>query len=208
MTTNLVTLAEVKDYLTINSNTSDAKLSNLITYASGLIESYCSRTFGSANVTAEYHDGGLPYVFVNNPPLNNVWSVSEYSGSDYVTLVAPPTDGGLPNVAANANSAPGYSIDLDSGKIWKGTSVIISSSITTSQAFNSYAKGVRVSYNGGYTTIPADLKLCCLALIKDLHKGIDAQITRFDREQIQQMPYSAGFPPHIRRVLDLYRLVV
>lgn len=206
--TSLVTLNEVKNYLDINSNTFDAKLSNLITYASGLIESYCSRSFANSNVTFEYQDGGKPYIFVNNPPINNVWSVAEYDGTQYVLLTDPPVDGGLPNVAANANSAPGYTYDPSPGKIWKGYTTEISSSINNSQAFKSYPRGVRISYNGGYTNIPDDLKLCCLALVKDLHKGIDAQITRFDREQIQQMPYSAGFPPHIRRVLDLYRLIV
>lgn len=206
--TSLVTLNEVKNYMDINSTTYDAKLSNLIVYASGLIESYCSRTFNAANVTYEYQKGGKPYVFVNNPPINNVWSVAEYDGTQYVVLTDPPVDGGLPNVAANANSVPGYTFESDSGKIWKGMTTEISSSISSDQGFTPYPKGVRISYNGGYTSIPNDLKLCCLALVKDLHKGMDAQITRFDREQIQQMPYSAGFPPHIRRVLDLYRLVV
>jgi len=206
--TSLVTLTEVKSYLDINSNTYDAKLSNVIVYASGLIESYCSRSFASANVSYEYQDGGKPYVFVNNPPINNIWSIAEYDGTQYVPLVDPPVDGGLPNVAANANSVVGYTYDSLSGKVWKGFNSQFSSSINSTDAFKAYSRGIRISYNGGYSTIPNDLKLCCLAIIKDLHKGMDAQITRFDREQIQQMPYSAGFPPHIRRVLDLYRLVV
>lgn len=205
---NLVTLAEVKDYLTISSTTSDAKLANLIVYASGLIESYCSRDLTAANVSYEYHDGGLPYVFVNNPPINNVWSIAEYDGNQYVPLVSPPIGGGLPNVAANANSTPGFTYDSESGKIWKGFTTYQSSSISAQQGFNQYSRGVRVEYNGGYTTVPNDLKLCCLALIKDLHKGMEAKITQFNREQIEQQPYSAGFPPHIRRILDLYRLVV
>jgi hypothetical protein len=208
MTSAIVTLSEVKNYLDINSTTYDGKLSNLIVYASGLIESYCSRTFANANVSYEYQDGGKPFVFINNPPINNVWSVAEYDGTQYVPMIDPPSDGGLPNVAANSNSTVGYTYDSGSGKIWKGFSTTIDSSINNSQSFKPYSKGVRISYNGGYTVIPDDLKLCCLAIVKDLHKGMDAQITRFDREQIQQMPYSAGFPPHIRRVLDLYRLVV
>ena len=40
-----------------------------------------------------------------------------------------------------------------------------------------------------------------------LHKGMDAQVTRFDRELIQQPTFSGGGPPNIRRVLDLYRVI-
>ena len=44
-------------------------------------------------------------------------------------------------------------------------------------------------------------------IVKALHKGMDASETKFDREYIKQSPYTGGFPPHIRRVLDLYRLL-
>jgi len=206
--TQLVTLTEVKSYMDINSTTFDAKLTNLIVYASGLVESYCSRSFTAANVVYEYQDGGKPYVFANRIPINNIYSVAEYDGTQYVPLTLGPTDGGLPNVSANANAVPGFTWDSDSGKVWKGLSTVVSSDIVNTQAFNSYNKGIRLEYNGGYATIPDDLKLCCLALIKDLHKGLDDKIIRFDREQLEKMPYSGGFPPHIRRVLDLYRIVI
>lgn len=203
--TNLVTLAEVKDYLSINSTNMDAKLSNLITYASQLVETYCSREFTAANVTYEYKNGGLPYVFVDKPPINSVWSVAEYDGTQYVPLTNPPT-AGLANTVANSNSSPGYSWDSKTGKIYKGF-VIPTSPDSTVTPFPAYASGIQISYNGGYTTIPNDVKLCVLDTIKSLHKGLDAQETRFDREYIKQPTYTAGFPPHIKRVLDLYRLI-
>ena len=205
--TALVTLAEVKDYLTINSTTFDAKLSNLINYASELVESYCSREFSAANVTYEYKDGGLPYVLVDRPPINNVWSVAEYDGTQYVPMVGTSLAGGLPNVAANANSAPGYSWKSDIGKIYKGFDITVNSGLSSQQTFTSYAGGVRVDYNGGYTTVPSDLKMCVIDIVKTLHKGMEASETRFDREYIKASPYTGGFPPHIRRVLDLYRIL-
>lgn len=202
--TALVTLAEVKDYLTINSNNFDAKLSNIINYSSTLVESYCGRVFTAANVTYEYKDGGLPYVLVNNPPINNVWSIAEYDGTQYVPMIGINTDGGLPNVSANTNATPEYSWDSNSGKVWKGFTTTIT---PATQVFATYPKGVRVDYNGGYTTIPADLKLCVMDIIKALHKGMEASETRFDREYIKASPYTGGFPAHIRRVLDLYRIL-
>lgn len=205
--TDLVTLAEVKDYLTINSTTFDGKLANLITEASTLVESYCSRGFSAANVAYEYKDGGKPYVLANRIPINNVWSIAEYDGTQYVPLIGINTDGGLPNVSANTNATPEYSWKSDIGKIYKGFTLTPDSGLSPKDSFASYAGGVRLEYNGGYTTIPADLKLCVMDIVKALHKGMDASETRFDREYIKQSPYTGGFPPHIRRVLDLYRLL-
>lgn len=201
--TALVTLAEVKDYLSINSTTFDAKLSNLITYSSGLIENYCGRSFAAANVVYEYQDGGKPYVLANRIPINNVQSIAEYDGTQYVPLTAPMSGGGLANVSSNTSAAAQFTWNSDTGKIWKGLSLEITAD---SETFSPYPKGVRLEYNGGYTTIPDDIKLCTMDLVKSLHKGMDAQETRFSNEYIKQSPYTGGFPPHIRRVLDLYRI--
>lgn len=207
-TAPLVSLEETKNFLDITSNKHDGRLSNIIVYASGLVESYCSRKFNLDDYE-EYHDGGLPFIFVNNPPINNAYAVAEYDSTQYVPLSGGglPTTG-LPNLVANANSVVGYTVDFSSGKVWKGLSVETTSSINNNQGFSPYSRGVKVSYNGGYADLPSDLKLCTLSIVKDIYKGMDDKIIEFNQERLEKMPYSAGFPPHIRRVLDLYRLVI
>ncbi len=53
----LVTLSDIKDFLTIIDNDNDNQLKNLANYVSAAIESYCGREFASANVVNEIHDG-------------------------------------------------------------------------------------------------------------------------------------------------------
>lgn len=76
-----VNLAQIKDYLSISSNTQDARLSNIIFYATGVIEHYIGQEILANNYT-EVFDGGRSSVFVNRLPLNNVYQVSEYNGTE------------------------------------------------------------------------------------------------------------------------------
>lgn len=89
---NYITLAEVKNYLKINSTDHDSRLSNLITYGCSVIESYCGRAF-SSNVYTELFDGGTSSIFVKNIPLNNVHQVLEHDGVQYQVLDGPNIDG-------------------------------------------------------------------------------------------------------------------
>ena len=91
-----ITLAEVKDYLSISSNTHDARLSNLINFSCGAVENYIGREVKS-NVYTETFDGGPQAVFVSRLPMNNVKQVTEYDGNRYAELVGPATDGSYVN---------------------------------------------------------------------------------------------------------------
>ena len=109
---NYVTLAEVKNYLKINSSEHDSRLSNLITYGCSVIESYCGRTF-SSNTYTELYDGGTSSIFVKNIPVNNVHQVLEYDGAQYQVLDGPNIDGTI--VVGNqtnkvVNSNTGFSL--------------------------------------------------------------------------------------------------
>ena len=87
-----VSLAEIKDYLTISSNTHDGRLTNLINFSCGAVEDYIGREVKS-NVYTETFDGGLQSVFVDRLPVNNVKQVTEYDGNRYADLIGPATDG-------------------------------------------------------------------------------------------------------------------
>lgn len=96
---NYVTLPQVKDYLTISSNTQDARLSNIISYATGVIEHYIGQEI-LANDYVEIFDGGVSSVFVSRLPLSNVYQVSEFNGFEHAILVDPSTIG-VPNRTAD-----------------------------------------------------------------------------------------------------------
>lgn len=87
-----ITLAQVKDYLSISSNTQDARLSNIISYATGVIEHYIGQEV-LANDYVEIFDGGVSSVYVNRLPLSAVYQVSEFNGVDNIILSDPSTTG-------------------------------------------------------------------------------------------------------------------
>lgn len=203
-----ITLAEVKNYLQISSTNEDDRLANLITYACTLVETYCSREFSAANVV-EYIDGGHPSVFASRIPVNNVNSVSEYSGSAYTVLAGPNADGSLPDNLTSNSSAMEYMWDTDTGKFQRlgsDKSHHHKLSIISGKTFSDYAHGVKLDYNGGYATVPGDVKLATLDYLKILHKQLGSQSFSFAGENLEHYPLSANFPPHIRRILELYRL--
>ena len=87
-----VDLAQVKDYLSISSNTQDARLANVINYATGMVEHYIGQEV-LANDYVEVFDGGKSSVMVSRLPLSNVYQVTEYNGTEDVVLDDPSTIG-------------------------------------------------------------------------------------------------------------------
>ena len=79
-----------------------------------------------------------------------------------------------------------------------------------------WAKGVgsvKITYNAGYSECPKDLKLAIFDLItyyiKDEHKQRQTLGgATLQNQGTSGMRTSTDFPDHIKRVLDLYRVVV
>ena len=87
-----VTLAQIKDYLTISSDKHDGSISNAISYATAVVEHYLGQQI-LANDYFEVFDGGQTAVYTSRLPLNNVYSVAEFNGTDYVNLSNPTSTG-------------------------------------------------------------------------------------------------------------------
>ena len=87
-----ITLNQVKDYLSISSNTQDARLSNIVSYATAAVEHYIGQEI-LANTYVEIFDGGKSSIFTSRLPLSNVFEVTEYNGFERQTLSDPTTIG-------------------------------------------------------------------------------------------------------------------
>jgi hypothetical protein len=83
-----VSIEQVKDYLSISSNTQDARLANIISYATGVVEHYIGQQI-LANTYVELFDGGKSSVFVSRLPLNEVYELTEFNGQEHVILADP-----------------------------------------------------------------------------------------------------------------------
>jgi len=91
-----ISLDTAKEFLSVNSNTEDAKLSNTISYGCSIVEHFIGYEVLS-NTYTETFDGGTSALFVPRLPLNNVYSVAEYDGSNYTELNPPTSIGSLVN---------------------------------------------------------------------------------------------------------------
>lgn len=87
-----ITLAQVKDYLSINSTNQDDRIANVLSYATGMVEHYIGHEV-LANDYVEVFDGGKTSVMVSRLPLNNVYQVIEFNGTEDVVLDDPSTIG-------------------------------------------------------------------------------------------------------------------
>lgn len=182
---NLITKAEYKAYVGINSTNSDAEIDSLIPKVSELVKSYCRRTF-----IDHYNDEkielfiGGDRLYLKEFPVDKVLLL-EYS-SDYGQNYQELTE------------FTDWVLDVNEDAI-----VPLNTQKTFSEAINGY----KVMYTGGYETVPQDLKLAVMDLVTYYRKNEGAiHNTKTPTSNSMQVEYitSTNLPAHIKRVLDLY----
>ena len=199
---DLITLQQYKDFAGLTGVTMDARINVIIDSVSELVKNYCGTSFVddySSNKTEYFdiHDNETTRVMLDEGPINTVSSVSEReSQADaYVTLITE-----------NSDSSGKYEYVVDTM-----TDSIIRTNENIDKAFPKGRKAVKVVYTAGYSSCPEDLKLAIFDLVKYYLKD-----ERKERMQIAgamvENPIStsiknnAGFPDHIKRVLDMYKV--
>tara|TARA_B100001559_G_scaffold282553_1_gene256750 strand:- start:176 stop:772 length:597 start_codon:yes stop_codon:yes gene_type:complete len=196
---DLINVNEYKDAEGIRGEKEDDRLNILVPQISDLVKKYCGTSFIdyiSTNKVETFTiaDAYTHTLVVSESPLTAVDVVQErtaYSG-DYATL----TTGNYEYYADLEADAVIRTDDNGNPKYWpKGVGA------------------VKITYNAGYSETPKDLKLAIFDLVtyylKDEHKirqtlgGATLQ-----NQGTSGMKTSSDFPDHIKRVLDLYRVVV
>jgi hypothetical protein len=199
---NLITLQQYKDFAGIQGVTEDAKINVIVPAISQAVKTYCGTSFidyYSTNKT-EYFDIKDTYttsIMVDESPLNTVVSVEERQSQSesYVTLISENSDG---------SGKYEYIVDTTVDSIFRTDDM-------NDKAFPKGRKAVKVVYTSGYATTPEDLKLACFDLVKYYLKD-----ERKDRLQIAgasiqnnvstSLRENIGFPDHIKRILDFYKI--
>jgi hypothetical protein len=199
---NLITLQQYKDFAGIQGVTEDAKINVIVPAISQAVKTYCGTSFidyYSTNKT-EYFDIKDTYttsIMVDESPLNTVVSVEERQSQSesYVTLISENSDG---------SGKYEYIVDTTVDSIFRTDDM-------SDKAFPKGRKAVKVVYTSGYASTPEDLKLACFDLVKYYLKD-----ERKDRLQIAgasiqnnvstSLRENIGFPDHIKRILDFYKV--
>ena len=198
---NLVTLQQYKDFAGLQGVQQDAKINVIISNVSQLVKTYCGTTiidFASTNKIEYFNiQRGDDRVILAESPLIQVVSVEErQSQSDaYVTLITENSD---------SSGKYEYVVDTDSDSIVRTTS-------STEKAFAKGMKAVKVTYKAGYTSTPEDLKLAVFDLIKYYLKDERKERMTIAGATVENQVSSSltgniGFPDHIKRILDMYKI--
>jgi hypothetical protein len=130
-------------------------------------------------------------------PINAVTSVAERDSQadTYITLIKE-----------NSDSSGKYEYVVDDL-----TDSIVRTTESVDKSFPKGRKAVRVVYTAGYSATPEDLKLAVFDLIKYYLKDESRERMSIAGATIENpgsssVPNSSGFPDHIKRVLDMYKV--
>ena len=198
---DLVTLQQYKDFAGLQSLKNDARINIVIDQVSQLVKSYCGTTiidYASTNKTEYFNIGqGVDRVILEESPLLQVVSVEERTSQAdaYVTLITE-----------NSDSSGKYEYIIDTM-----TDSIVRTSSTGEKAFKKGFKAVEVIYRAGYSATPDDLKLAVFDLIKYYLKDERKASMTVSGAQVRNevsttLRENIGFPDHIKRILDFYKV--
>lgn len=197
--TDLVTVYEYKDAEGMRGEKDDDRLSVIVPQVSDLVKKYCGTSF------VDYFSTNKVETFNIDDLFTQVIILSESP----VTAVDKVEERTAYSEAYSELTTSNYEYYFDSA----ADGVVRT---TKNGEKRSWAKGmgaVRITYNAGYASTPRDLQLAIHDLItyymKDEHKmrqslggaSLQNQGTSGNRN-------STDFPDHIKRVLDLHRVVI
>jgi hypothetical protein len=183
---DLVTSGEVTSL--VAGLASHPGLSLLISAASAAIEKRLNRTLASGTVTETYSGAGLGRIWLRRLPVSAVTAVS-INGS-----------------ALDNTNSDAWGFNSSTGELWRGLG---HDNVRYAAVFPRGSQNVTVTYTGGYATIPADLKVACIALIQHMANG--AKYTGiFKSEELGDYAYTLAdaalleLPPLTLQLLSPY----
>ena len=199
---NLVTLQQYKDFAGIKGVGEDAKINVILPAISQAVKTYCGTSFidfYSTDKTEFFDilDTSTTAVLVDESPLVSVSQVQERENqsSSYVTLITE-----------NSNGSGKYEYIVDTA-----LDMVRRNTATSDKAFPKGRKAVKVMYKSGYASTPSDLKLACFDLIKyylkdERKSGLTIAGATVRNEVSTTLRENIGFPDHIKRILDFYKV--
>ena len=199
---DLITLQQYKDFAGLTGVTMDARINVIVDSVSELVKNYCGTSIidDYSSAKTEYFDikdNVTTRVMLDEGPIRTVTSVQERDSQadSYVTLITE-----------NSDSSGKYEYIVDTM-----TDSIIRTNEDVDKAFPKGRKAVKVVYTAGYSACPEDLKLAVFDLVKYYLKDERKERMQIAGATIENavstsLKNNAGFPDHIKRVLDMYKV--
>ncbi len=180
----VVDLSEAKTYLGIDDADQDDVLGFLMQAVTELFETNTGRVIAARDITEVYDGNGSDSLYLNTYPVN---STNE--------TIDVRLDGNYDFDAQTQIPAASLFVDGEMGRVL----------YVGGRFWRKY--GVQVTYNGGYTTIPHDLKMAALHMLSHLYQVRNEShegMTAYSRGDVS-LTYAEDLPPMVGRVLQRYR---
>lgn len=196
---DLISLEEYKTAKSLGRTDDDQRLEALISTASSIIQTYLGRDFSETGVdTTQVFslDYDATTLYLDKYPVTDLVSITSIDPYGYDSTVHWP----VPTTDYYLDAEGGRLIRLDGGTWPQGPGAVI---VT-----------YRAGYPGGVDAIPLELKQATIDLVtyykdeeyKPSKQTRGATITNaVSTSATGRGELSTAFPPHIQRILDLYK---
>lgn len=188
MALDLVTKAEYKAYAGIKSASQDDRITAIIPKISALVKTHCGRSFVDYvnDTKEETFDGPAESFWLTEFPVIDLTSVeiSTDYGASYTTI----------------DEFTHYVVSKEDGRLIPTPHM--------GSFWDSRLRGYKITYTGGYSTLPEDLKLAVLDLVTYyLKNDMSVHSPKAPGTNSVQLEYasSSTLPGHISRVLEKYK---
>lgn len=183
MARQLITLQEYKLHAGISSTEFDDKLNQIINRVSEVVKTHCNRLF----------------IDAFDPQANQFLAIVEYAEHDgyYFPNEFPVQE--LISVE--------YSSDL--GTTYTPVTAVfdrVKEGIYIEERGRYGPNAFKITYTGGFKTTPEDLKLAVIDLVDYYYRG-ESSPRKSSGTNVIEYVTTSDMPPHIKRVLDLYRVL-
>lgn len=183
MNNNLITLDEYKEFAGISSQEHDDRLEPIIKRVSEFIKTYCARRFvDSFNKATQEFEPIIEYFNSPGQAFTREFPVQQ------VLSVELSEDYGKTYTSTN-----NYVLDKQNDAV---------QILEIYEGINAY----KVTYTAGYSKLPEDLKLAVIDLVDYYYRG-ESTTRKSNGNVVVEYVTSSDLPPHIKRVLDLYRVL-
>jgi len=196
---DLITVAEYKDAEGLRGEKDDDRLQVIVPQVSDLVKKYCGTSFidffSTDKVeTFSIDDNFTSTIIVSESPLTAVDKVEERT--TYAEAYQELT-------TAKYEYYPDFEADA----------IIRTNENGQTKPFAKGVGAVRVTYNAGFASTPKDLQLALFDLVNYYMKDEHKERRTLGGANIQNQGTSGvrnntDFPDHIKRVLDLYKVVI
>ena len=196
---DLITVQEYKNAEGLASQKDDQRLDIIVPQVSDLAKKYCGTSF------VDYYSSDKTETFSVNDNFTSTIIVSESPLISVTTLKERTSYGGAYDTLATSDYE--YYVDLAADAIVRTTKS------GTKRSFPQGMGSVQIAYRAGYSAAPKDLKLALFDLVtyylKDEHKERRTIAgATLQNQGTSGMRDNTDFPDHIKRVLDLYRVII